>query len=200
VVSVEDLSASVWLWHEDSGNAGRWAATKVISVPAEPAPAEHLPPLLQGFGAVPPLITDLALSVDDKHLYVSCWGTGELKQFDVSDPFNPRETGSVRIGGVVGRFAHPARPDQPLAGGPQMVEVSRDSKRVYFSNSLYGAWDDQLYPDGIGAWLTKLDAAEGGGMSFDERFFIEGDVFRGRRVHQIRLEGGDASSDSYCYS
>jgi selenium-binding protein 1 len=25
-------------------------------------------------------------------------------------------------------------------------------------------------------------------------------VFRGRRVHQVRLEGGDASSDSYCYS
>jgi methanethiol oxidase len=26
------------------------------------------------------------------------------------------------------------------------------------------------------------------------------DVFRGRRAHQVRLEGGDASSDSYCYS
>jgi len=25
-------------------------------------------------------------------------------------------------------------------------------------------------------------------------------VFRGRRAHQVRLEGGDASSDSYCYS
>jgi len=42
--------------------------------------------------------------------------------------------------------------------------------------------------------------AEGGGISFDERFFLEGDVFRGRRAHQVRLEGGDASSDSYCYS
>ena len=27
-----------------------------------------------------------------------------------------------------------------------------------------------------------------------------GEVFRGLRVHQIRLQGGDASSDSYCYS
>ena len=24
-------------------------------------------------------------------------------------------------------------------------------------------------------------------------------IFRGRRVHQVRLGGGDASSDSYCY-
>jgi len=197
VVSVEDLSASIWLWHEQDG---KWAAAKVISIPAEPAPAENLPPLLQGFGAVPPLVTDLALSVDDRHLYVSCWGTGEMKQYDVTDPFHPRETGSVRIGGIAGRAAHPARPGQPLAGGPQMVEVSRDSKRVYFTNSLYGTWDDQFYLDGVGAWMAKLNVGDGGGIGFDERFFLEGEVFRGRRVHQVRLEGGDASSDSYCYS
>ena len=147
VVSVEDLSASIWMWHEEDG---QWAATKVITIPAEPAPAEQLPPLLQGFGAVPPLVTDISLSVDDKYLYVSCWGTGELKQYDVCDPLHPVETGSVRIGGIVGRAAHPARPDQPLSGGPQMVEVCRDGKRVYFTNSLYGAWDEQFYPDGVG--------------------------------------------------
>ena len=81
-----------------------------------------------------------------------------------------------------------------------MVEVSRDGKRVYFTNSLYGAWDEQFYPAGVGAWMTKLDVGDNGGMSFDERFFLEGEVFRGRRAHQVRLEGGDASSDSYCYS
>ena len=201
VVSVEDLSASVWLWHEDPARSGdaRWAVTKVITIPAEPAPAERLPALLQGFGAVPPLVTDIDLSVDDRFLYVSCWGTGELKQYDVTDPFHPRETGSVRIGGIAGQVPHPAKPDAPLRGGPQMVEVSRDGKRVYFTNSLYGAWDEQFYPDGVGAWMAKLDVADGGGIAFDERFFPEGDAFRGRRVHQVRLQGGDASSDSYCY-
>jgi selenium-binding protein 1 len=197
VVSVADLSAAVWLWHDDNGT---FRAHKVISIPAEPAAAEDLPPLLQGFGAVPPLITDLALSVDDQSLYVSCWGTGELKRYDVSDPFHPVEKGSVRIGGIVGQAAHPARPGQPLHGGPQMVEVSRDSKRVYFTSSLYGAWDEQFYPDGVGAWMAKLDIAEDGSMAFDERFFVEGEAFRGRRVHQIRLQGRDASSDSYCFS
>ena len=80
----------------------------MITIPPEPAEADQLPPILQPFGAVPPLVTDIALSVDDRDLYVSCWGTGELKRFDVSDPRNPRETGSVRLGGIVERAAHPA--------------------------------------------------------------------------------------------
>jgi selenium-binding protein 1 len=53
-ISVEDLSASVWLWHQDGE---RWAARKVITIPAEPAETDDLPPALQPFGAVPPLIT-----------------------------------------------------------------------------------------------------------------------------------------------
>ena len=35
-------------------------------------------------------MSDIDLSVDDRWLYVSCWGTGELKQYDVADPHNPR--------------------------------------------------------------------------------------------------------------
>ncbi|WP_019630770.1 selenium-binding protein SBP56-related protein [Actinomadura atramentaria] len=196
VVNVEDLSASVWLWHRDGD---RFAATKVITIPAEaPADPAALPPVIEPFGAVPPLVTDIDLSVDDRWLYVSCWGTGELKRYDVSDPFHPVEAGSVRIGGIVNRTPHPAAPDLPLAGGPQMVEVSRDGRRVYVTNSLYGAWDDQFYPDGVGAWMAKLDAADDS-FAFDERFFPHGDAFRGLRPHQTRLQGGDASSDSYCY-
>jgi methanethiol oxidase len=197
VISVEDLSGSVWLWHRDGD---RWTAQKVITIPAEPADPDLLPPALKPFGAVPPLISDIDLSVDDRWLYVASWGTGELKQYDVSDPFNPRESGSVRLGGIVRRQPHPARPDQPLAGGPQMVEVSRDGKRVYVTNSLYAVWDDIFYPDGVGAWVAKLDADLGGGIAADQRFFPYGDDFRGLRVHQTRLEGGDASSDSYCFT
>jgi selenium-binding protein 1 len=33
VVSVEDLSASVWLWHR---SGSEWAVRKVITIPAEP--------------------------------------------------------------------------------------------------------------------------------------------------------------------
>lgn len=196
VVSTADLSGSVWRWYRAQDG---WAVEQVIRIPAQPADPDRLPPALRPFGAVPPLITDIDLSVDDRFLYVSCWGTGELKQYDVTDPARPVETGTVRLGGITARTAHPSRPDQPLAGGPQMVEVSRDGRRVYVTNSLYGAWDEQFYPDGVGAWLAKLDAAPEGGLGIDEGFFPNGDDFRGLRVHQVRLQGGDASSDSYCY-
>src|SRR6476646_7824991 len=198
VISVEDLSASVWLWH---GDGDEWSVDQVINIPAEQADAADLPPVIAPFGAVPPLVTAIDLSVDDRWLYVSCWGTGELKQYDVSDPFHPRETASVRLGGIVRREPHPAAPDLPLAGGPQMVEISRDGRRVYLTNSLYSAWDDTVYPDGVGAWTAKLDAdVSAGGLVPDVRFFPHDDDFRGLRVHQTRLQGGDASSDSYCYT
>ncbi len=197
VISVEDLSASVWLWYRDDD---RWAVKKAITIPAEPAEADQLPPALKPFGAVPPLVTDIDLSVDDRWLYVSCWGTGELKQYDVSDPHDPKETGSVRLGGIARRTPHPAAPELEVRGAPQRVEVSRDGRRVYVTNSLYAAWDEVFYPEGVGAWMARFDAdIESGGMSLDERFFPHGDDFRGLRVHQTRLQAGDASSDSYCF-
>jgi methanethiol oxidase len=128
---------------------------------------------------------------------VSCWGTGELRQYDVSDPFHPVKTASVRLGGIARRQAHPSRPDEALNGGPQMVEVSRDGRRVYLTNSLYRSWDEQYYPAGLKGWLVKLDVPEGGGMKLDPKLFLQSDNLR---PHQVRLEGGDASSDSYCFS
>jgi selenium-binding protein 1 len=77
-----------------------------------------------------------------------------------------------------------------------MVEISRDGKRVYFTNSLYAAWDEQFYPDGIKGWMSKVDVGANGGMQLDPKFFLEFDRLR---PHQVHLEGGDASSDSYCY-
>jgi selenium-binding protein 1 len=54
VVSLKDLSVSVWLWYRDTtgkrsnGSDGSWAVKKVIEIPAEPADPETLPPILQG--------------------------------------------------------------------------------------------------------------------------------------------------------
>jgi selenium-binding protein 1 len=198
VISLKDLSASIWMWYrEGNGKNGKWAVRKVIEIPAEPADPEKLPPLLKGFKAVPPLVTDINLSLDDRFLYVSCFGTGEFIQYDVSDPANPKKTGAIHLGGIVRRAAHPKKPGQPLNGAPQMVEISRDGKRIYFTNSLYSPWDEQFYPDGVKSWMVKVDANPNGGMKLDENFFVEFDELR---AHQIRLQGGDASSDSYCYS
>jgi methanethiol oxidase len=191
VISLKDLSSSIWLWHRENGD---WQIQKVIEIPAEPADPALLPPALQPFGAVPPLVSDINLSLDDRYLYVSSWGTGEFRQYDVSDPFHPQLTGAVRLGGIVSRAPHPQGGE--LNGGPQMVEVSRDGRRIYVSNSLYAAWDAQFYPEGIRGWVAKLDASPDGGLAVDPDFFVP---FEGERPHQIRLQGGDSSSDSFCF-
>jgi selenium-binding protein 1 len=77
-----------------------------------------------------------------------------------------------------------------------MVEISRDGRRIYFTNSLYGVIDEQFYPEGIKSWMVKVNAKPDGGMEVDRDFFLE---FQEVRSHQIRLDGGDSSSDSYCY-
>jgi len=191
VVSLKDLSASVWAWYREKDS---WAIRKVVEIPAEPADPDLLPPALKPFAAVPPLVTDINLSLDDKFLYVSCWGTGDLLQYDVSDPFNAKLTGKVRLGGIVSKAPHPKA--GALNGAPQMVEVSRDGRRVFVSNSLYRSWDEQFYPEGIRGWVAKLDVSPTGGLALDNEFLVQ---FSGERPHQIHLEGGDASSDSYCF-
>jgi selenium-binding protein 1 len=45
--------------------------------------------------------------------------------------------------------------------------------------------------------MVKLDTAPKGGMTLDPRFMVE--MEEGLRPHQVRLQGGDASSDSFCF-
>ncbi len=157
-----------------TNGSARWQIRKVIEIPAEPATEDELPPLLKGFKAVPPLVTDINLSLDDQFLYVSCWGTGELRQYDVSDPFNPKLTGSRahRRHRRAGRRI-PTHAGEPLNGGPQMVEVSRDgTPRLPHQLALH-AVGRAVLPRRHRGWMAKLDAAPGGGMSFDPRFFLD---------------------------
>ena len=132
VLSLKDLSSSIWLWHREAsgkgsaGTNGKWAITKVIEIPAEPADPEKLPPILQGFKAVAPLVTDINLSLDDRYLYVSCFGTGEFIQYDVTDPFKPKKVSSIRLGGIVGRAAHP---EQAGAAAERRSADGRDQPR-----------------------------------------------------------------------
>lgn len=197
VTDVTNLASSIWVWYKKDGNgngkSGDWGIEKVIEIPAQAADPADLPPALQPLSAVPPLITDINLSLDDKFLYVSCWGTGELRQYDVSDPFKPVHTGTIRIGGI---FSEPHSSGAEATGGPQMVEVSRDGKRVYFTNSLYSSWDDQFYPNGLRGWLAKADVDPNGGFALDPNFWTD---FGNVRAHQVRLQGGDSSSDSFCF-
>ncbi len=45
-----------------------------------------------------------------------------------------------------------------------MVEISRDGKRVYLTNSLYSTRDDQIYPDGVPTQEVMANASASGGL------------------------------------
>ena len=193
VVDTTNLEGAIFTWWQKED--GTFEAKKTITIPPHPAETDDLPPLLQGFGAVPALVTDIDLSLDDKYLYVSCWGQGEMHQYDVSDPMNPVLANKIEIGGIVKKAKHPN--GKEFGYGPQMVEISRDGKRVYWTNSLYSTWDDQFYPGDRGAAMVMANVGDDGSFTLDENFWVE--FPDGYRSHQIRLEGGDCSTDSFCY-
>ena len=78
-----------------------------------------------------------------------------------------------------------------------MIEISRDGRRVHFTNSLYSTWDDQFYPAGVPGQIAKIDVASDGKMALDPDFLVE--FPEGYRAHQVRLEGGDCSTESFCF-
>ena len=115
VISLEDLSASIWTWYLEGGNGkkgGEWKAKKIIDIPAVPADPGAAAAAAQGIRGGAAAGDDINLSLDDRYLYVSCWGTGELLQYDVSDPFAPVFKGKVAIGGIAARTAHPGSPGE----------------------------------------------------------------------------------------
>ena len=200
VISLKDLSSSIWMWYrEGEGKNGKWAVRKVIEIPAEPADPEKLPPLMQGLqgGAA----AGIGHQPFPRRPLPLCFVLGDGRVHPVRrirSRATRRRRARMHVGGIVRRAGPPEEAQRSRSmAAPQMVEISRDGKRVYFTNSLYSPWDEQFYPDGMKSWMVKIDADPKGGMKLDEKFFVE---FDGLRAHQVRLEGGDASSDSYCYS
>ncbi|GAX80193.1 hypothetical protein CEUSTIGMA_g7631.t1 [Chlamydomonas eustigma] len=166
---------------------------------------------------LPPLITDILISLDDKYLYFSNWLRGDIAQYDVSDPQNPRLAGRVFVGGsirkggtvkVLGGLPEDVdeQPQIPLVqghelhGGPQMLQLSLDGKRLYVTNSLFGPWDQQFYPDMVskGSYLLQIDVdTERGGLSINHNFFVDfgAEPDGPGLAHEVRYPGGDCSSD-----
>jgi methanethiol oxidase len=181
------LSSAIWHWHRPHD---KWEAEKVVQV--EPIETEGWP------FPVPGLITDIVLSLDDRWLYLSNWLHGDIRQYDVRDPDNPRLAGQVWLGGVLGKGRE--MNGERLGGGPQMLQVSLDGKRLYVTNSLYSPWDNQFYPDMAkqGSWLLQLDCdTDQGGLVLNERLHVDfGKEPNGpARAHEIRFPGGDSTSD-----
>jgi selenium-binding protein 1 len=181
------LSSTMWHWFKKEDS---WEVEKIISV--EPVEQAGWP------FAVPGLITDLVLSLDDRFLYFSNWLHGDLRQYDVSDPTRPKLTGQLWLGGVIGKSIDFR--GKKLGGGPQMLQLSLDGKRLYVTSSLYSPWDNQFYPDMAknGSYLLQIDCdTVAGGMKLNEKFMVDFGTEPGgaARAHEIRFPGGDCTSD-----
>jgi len=178
------LSSTMWRFHRDNGG---WAANQVIAV--DPVELEGWP------FPVPGVMSDLVLSMDDRFLYFSNWLHGDLRQYDVSDPANPKLTGRLWLGGVLGK---PSDAGRELNGGPQMLQLSLDGRRLYVSNSLLSTWDNQFYP-GLRSWLMRINCLPEGGMQVDGDFFVDLHDRPGgpARAHEVRLQGGDCTTEIF---
>jgi selenium-binding protein 1 len=177
------LSSVVWHFHRN----GAWAANPVVEVESVPLDGWPFP--------VPGLITDQLVSMDDRFLYMANWLHGDVRQYDIADPRNPKLTGQVWLGGVIGRETDARR---ELNGGPNMIQLSYDGRRLYVSNSLYSTWDNQFYPD-MRSWLLRVNCDPNGGMEIDHDFFVD---FHDRpdgpaRAHEMRLQGGDCTTEIF---
>lgn len=113
----------------------------------------------------------------------------------MTDPIAPKLSGGVRIGGIARHDKHPN--GRPFGSGPQTTEISRDGQRVHFTYRLYSRWDPQFYPQGVPGLQAMCKAGANGGLALDREFFVE--FGAGCGAHQVRLEGGDCSTDPFCY-
>lgn len=100
------LTSKLWLCFEDG--QGEWQAKEVATIGGE--------------GGVLPV--DISLSANDRTLFVSCFGDGKCRVFDVSDPHHPKQIYEKPIGKQV-----------------NMVSQSWDGKRLYYTSSLLAHWD-----------------------------------------------------------
>jgi methanethiol oxidase len=100
------LTSKLWLAYED--DRGEWQAKEVAHIG----------------GASGVLPVDISLSADDRTLFVSGFGDGKCRVFDVSNPHQPRQMYEKQIGRQL-----------------NMVSQSWDGKRVYFTSSLLARWD-----------------------------------------------------------
>lgn len=185
------LSSTMWMFAD--GPDGKWVAEKVVAL--DGVKNEKFPG-----GVVPALISDFVVSMDDRFMYVATWLHGKVHQYDITNPREAKLVGSITLGGIVDKAVE--FKGKQLGGGPQMMQLSLDGKRLYVTNSLYSTWDNVFYPDLAkqGSWLVQIDCdTEKGGLKLNEKFCVDfGKEPDGpSRAHEVRYPGGDCTSDIF---
>jgi selenium-binding protein 1 len=122
------LDDSIWVW--ESNADGQYHTRKLCDTGKLPA--------------------DLRQSPDDRFLYVSCFFSNEIQQWDVSDLRNPRLTSTIAPGVQ-----------------PNMMHVTGDGKRMYITNSLLSTLDHS------GNFWVRLAHIGPDGMKLDPFFNVD---------------------------
>ncbi|XP_067118243.1 methanethiol oxidase isoform X2 [Centruroides vittatus] len=200
------LSSTIFRFYQKENK--EWTAEKVITIPAKKVKGWSLPEM-------PGLVTDILISLDDRFLYLSCWLHGDIRQYNITNTKQPVLVGQIFLGGSIIRngpvtvIEDRELTEQPekirvknklINGGPQMLQLSLDGKRLYVTTSLYSVWDKQFYPDIIenGSKMLQIDVDDtSGGLTLNSHFLIDfGEEPNGPALaHEMRYPGGDCTSD-----
>jgi selenium-binding protein 1 len=127
------LDDSIWIW--EGNDDGKYSARKLCTTGKLPA--------------------DLRLSPKGRFLYVSCFFSNEIQQWDVSDPQKPRLASTV-VPGVQ----------------PNMMHVTGDGKRMYITNSLLSTLDH------AGTFWVRLAHIGPDGLKMDPFFNVDLNKFK----------------------
>lgn len=122
------LDNSVWVW--EGQKDGSYTTRKLCDV-----------------GKLP---VDMRQSPDDRFLFVSCFVSDEIQQWDVSDLKKPRLVSTLRPGVQ-----------------PNMMHVTGDGKRMYITNSLLSTMDRS------NDFWVKLAHVTPEGLRLDEGFRVD---------------------------
>lgn len=122
------LDNSIWVWEGDG--KGNYTTRKLCETGKLPA--------------------DLRLSPDGKYLFVSCFASDEIQQWEVSDLKKPRLHSTLKPGVQ-----------------PNMMHVTGDGQRMYISNSLLSTLDRST------DFWVKLARITADGMKLEPDFHVD---------------------------
>ncbi len=144
------LTSKIWLIYED--DQGEWQAQEVADI---------------GDASKIPLPVDISIAADDSLLWVDTWNDGIARLFDISDPFQPKEIYTEKIGAQL-----------------NMTSQSWDGKRVYFTSSLLANWDKKQADEGD---LQFFKAYTWDGTKLNHQFSIDFLKEKLGTPHQMRF-------------
>lgn len=143
-----------------------------------------------------PLMTDMAISNDDRFLYIALYGLGQIQVFYMADSGEsltsngvPEHCATYQITGgqgiFGGTFTHSAAPSIPLEGAPATLTLEPNGKFLYVSTSH--PFDECVYPNAItsGGFVFRFtihaDVCNSQSLNIDPSFLLRGKNLPGGR-------------------